>query len=195
MTARYAVTDEQKVAFQARTHELAARFLKGVINPDDTLRGIQALSEGRLSIPPVHVVSDDPLFGYRQIKNLIFVGPKQWDKATTSRERKNRNPLGLAPDWCPQPVLPYTVEQMKELAHFCEIEKDWETRVVLHLVLPRIGEVPASLIGQYKLWGVAHDNLGPGLVRQDCFCSNWYILSTIRTTTGPAVSPSRSRLT
>lgn len=176
MTARHAVTDEQRLAYQAREYELRGRFLKGVVNPDDTLAGIQALSEGRfVSVPAVHVASDDPLSGYRKIKNLIFVGPEQWNKATTSRDRKNRNPLGLIPDWCPRPVLPYTIEQMKELARFCEIEKAWRTRVVFYLALPKVGEVPTSLIGQYKLWGVAHDNLGPGVVRRDVFWSNWFI--------------------
>jgi hypothetical protein len=138
--------------------------------------GLQDVISGKqLTIPAVHPAgSDDPLADYRRIKNLVFNGPDQWNLAATSRDRRNRNPLGLPSDWCPRPVLPYTADQMKEVARFCKVEKEWQTRVILHLALPRMGSVPLNLNGQYDVWGVEHDNMGPGRIRRDAYWSNWY---------------------
>jgi len=172
MTAK-AVTDELLGRYARKTRELQERFEKGVVDPAVTLQGLQQLIEGsRVTVPAIHLQAD-PYTEYRQVKGLVFIGPSEWEKAMTSRDRRNRNPLGLKAGWCPKPDLQYPVDQLQKLVVLCRTP-EWNTISVVWLALPEVASTSTSLVGQYSWWGIRHDNMGPGNVRKDVFWSNWF---------------------
>ncbi|MCH7759209.1 hypothetical protein IID20_02545 [Patescibacteria group bacterium] len=73
MTKEYDVTDEHKLAFNARTHELEVRFRKEGLNPRFVLNGLQMLIEGNR----VKVFSDDDLLAEwkKFYKDIFKVSP------------------------------------------------------------------------------------------------------------------------
>lgn len=179
MTAN-TVTDEQIGRFARRTRELQERVEKGVVPFDETMGGLQRLIEGKsLDIPAVHPSgSDDPYAAYRKVKGASFIGPFEWERAMTSRNRRNRNPLELNPGWCPNlPVTldgkEFTLDHLKEVVRICQTS-EWQTVPVLFLGLAEVAGTSTSLVGQYSWWGVQRDDFGPGSVRQDVFWSSWY---------------------
>lgn len=123
-------------------------------------------------VPLEDWVQQDPLDPYRRIQGLIVIGPAEIEQAFLTAD--GGNPLDLKPGWCPRIPVPYSVEQIKKLVELCQT-REWRTTPVLWLALPEVGGQPTSFINQYKWWGVQHDNMGPGKVRQDVFWSNWYI--------------------
>jgi len=131
--------------------------------------------------------AQDPLSEFREIKDLIVIGPAEWKKAVRGGGHKNRNPLWLSQNWCPCPQVPYSVEQMRQLVELSKAP-EWNTRVVLWLALPKVGGVLTSLMGQSELWGVAHDNLVGGQVRSDPFWSNWFVEHRYPCALEPAVT-------
>ena len=142
--------------------------------------GLQAVIDGKsFTLPAVHPAgSDDPYAAYRSIKGLIFAGPKEWGKAMTSRNRKNPNPLELAPDWCPQPSIEingknFGVDAAKELVQICRAP-EWKTTPILWLALPEVAGAQTSLVYQSVWWGAKHDGFGPGNIRDDIFRSNFF---------------------
>lgn len=173
MTAKYAVTDEQRLTLQRRLHVLESRFLKGALNPVTTLHRIQAMIENgnqsSTTPPPA-----DGLSEYYGIRDLYVIGPAEWEKAVRGEKWRNRNPLKLVRGWCPCPPMPYSVEQMRALVELCKTT-GWNTRLALWLALPEVGGVQTHLMGQSELWGISNDNLDPGRVRSDVLWSNWFV--------------------
>lgn len=170
------VTDEQLGQYARKTRDLQARLEKGTLDFDATIRGIQDLIEGRTSAMRGGVASAgiaDPFAGYRKVKGLVFIGPGEWEKAMASRNRRNRNPLKLVADWCPHLSIPWMVDQMKKLVELCQTP-EWNTTPILYLAIPEVAGTPTSLVGQYSWWGVPHNSMGPGSIRQDVFWANWY---------------------
>lgn len=171
-TRRQVVADELLGKLGNRYAELRERVRFGPLSYEDAMAGLQAILENRFSEnvertrPPIAA-------GYNKIRNLIYVGPERVEKVMAGN-RRNPNPLGLSSDWCPKVVPQYSVEQMKELARFCQVEKDWQTRVIYYLVLQKIGGLPVNLENQYDWLGVKHDNFGPGQVRDNVMYSNWF---------------------
>lgn len=111
---------------------------------------------------------------YRQIEGLFVIGLAELDMACRSQDPKNPNPLNLKDGWIPQIEVP---TEMDEWIRSCvwRDDEEWKTRAALVLVPPEIGGIPTSLIGQNKIWGVGHDGLAAGKVRQDVFWSNWFV--------------------
>jgi len=173
MAAR-AVKGEQLLrdveTYQRRLAELGRQVKDHPERLPDVNNGLQKLSDGKGMAP---LYAADQYADFRRIKGLIFLGPREWEKAMTGRDRGNRNPLDLKAGWCPQPEIPYTVDQLKELAKLCRTP-EWDTALILYLALPEVAGTPTSLVGQYSWWGVKHDDLGPGTVRGDVFWSNWF---------------------
>lgn len=143
-----------------------ARVINGVLHVECVRKGCREWA------PLPGWVQVTPLAEYRQIKDLIVVGPEEIEKAFLGPN--GENPLMLTPGWCPRLPVPYSVEQMKQLVELCQT-KEWQTRVILWLALPEADGMSTSLIDQYVLWGVAHDGLGPGRIGQDVMWSNWFL--------------------
>lgn len=162
---------EKVETFHARLAELT-RQAKKPEKIDWINAGLQCLIDGQAYAPAVQPTPVS-FADYRNIRGLIFIGPKEWEKAMISRDRKNRNPLGIDTNWCPQPEVPWTVDPIKKLVELCRTP-EWNTTPILWLALPEVAGTPTSLVGQYSWWGVEHDSLGPGSVRADVFWSNWY---------------------
>jgi len=179
-TRRQVVTDEQLGKYASKEKELfeRVRFGIGGVEFGKTMDGLQMLLENRFPITGGTVPAgspakvSDPLKDYRKIKGLTIIGPKEWEKAMMSQNSDNLNPLGLPVGWCPQVLVSKTP---KEIAVRVELAKKWGTTVTLFLDLPKVGDQDTSLLNQYGWWGVPHDNLGPGVVRNDVFWSNWFI--------------------
>lgn len=175
-TRRQVVTDEQLGQYCRKEAELRERLRFGIggVNHKDTMSGLQVLIEARFLQSDLEVAKvKDPLSDYRRIKGLMVIGPKEWEKAMLSRDRKNRNPLDLTSGWCPSPPVPYTTEQMKKLVEICQTP-DWATTPVLWLALPEVGGLPTSLVNQRNWWGVRHDELEAGNIRTDIMWSGWF---------------------
>ena len=168
---------DQIETYHRKTAELSRRLKE---HPDLLPRinlGLQDLIDIQLARP--RLKGDDLFKAYRKVRGLIFIGPREWEKACLGP--KKENPLELEPSWCHKLKLPppLPIEVMRKVASYCRTP-EWATTPVLWLALPRIvlpkfGEIPTTLLGQNKLWGVAHDNLPGGLVRQDVFWSNWFM--------------------
>lgn len=133
-------------------------------------QAIDLILSGQVEISQVLALAD-PLADYRQIDNLILIGPEEIEKAFLGP--KGENPLGLSPGWCPRIPVPWSVEQIEALAKLCQTP-DWKTTPIPWLALPEVAGQPTSLYSQYNWWGVSHDGLGPGKIRQDIMWSNWF---------------------
>ena len=177
MTAKYAVTDEQRLAFQAKTSELTSRFLKNVLDPVPTLNGLQVLIENRstvqeaVQIPCVHVTHhSDPLDEFRGIDGLFICGQTELDQLFRTED----NPLKLKQGWIPELQVE---EKLSEWIHSAVWRDtlEWNTRAILTLVPPRVGKYPTHLIGQHQLLGVDHDGVPGGVIRKDIFYSNFFV--------------------
>ncbi len=125
-------------------------------------------------VPILGWVKEDPLAKYRGIEGLIVVGPAELDKACRSLDQNNLNPLDLEDGWIPNIGIDPTIDKWICSGKW-RTNKDWTTRAFLVLCPPEIGGIPTSLIGQNKLWGVPHDGIEAGNVRQDVFYSNWFL--------------------
>ena len=168
---------DQIETYHRKTAELSRRLKE---HPELLPRinlGLQDLIDIQLARP--RLKGDDLFKAYRKVRGLIFIGPREWEKACLGP--KKENPLELEPSWCHKLKLPppLPIEVMRKVASYCRTP-EWATTPVLWLALPRIvspkfGKIPTTLLGQNKLWGVAHDNLPGGLVRQDVFWSNWFM--------------------
>lgn len=158
------VTGEQLLEMVETYHRRIAELSRQVKEHPDRLpeitASLQMLIDGGL------------LVQYYQIEGLIVIGPHEWEKAVLGP--KGENPLNLASGWCPQIPVPYTVAQMRKLAEICK-SREWATTPVLWLALPKVGDMPTSLVNQYGWWGVPHDNLGPGQIRSDIQWSSWFV--------------------
>lgn len=134
-------------------------------------QGLQDLIELNEARPRIEC--GDLLKAYRRVRGLIFIGPAEWERACLGA--KKENPLDLEEGWCHKlaPPIPYPIEVIKGVMKYCRTP-EWNTTPILWLVLPEIisakfGKIPTTLIGQNRLWGVAHDDRPAGLVRQDVF--------------------------
>lgn len=114
----------------------------------------------------------DPLVDYRQIEGLIVIGPTELDKACHGPN--GENPLELQPGWIPNVPVPADLDQWIRSLTWRD-SPEWATRATLVLTPPEIGGIPTSLIGQNKIWGVSHDRIPAGRVRQDVFWSNYFV--------------------
>lgn len=113
---------------------------------------------------------------FRKIKGLLVVGPEEWEMATRRQNGRNRDPLGLGRNWCPRDILmvidtsrghlELTPEIMQVLVELCKTPK-WDCTPVLQLELPEVGGESTSLAWQYKCWGVPHEGMTDGVIRQD----------------------------
>lgn len=146
--------------------------------------GILPLLEEKLS-SRTRITCYDQLAFYRQIEGLIVIGPAELDKAC--RTPNGQNPLGLKDGWIPNIPVP---EDLDKWIRSCvwRDHKDWQTRAALVLVPPEIAGISTSLIGQQKIWGVSHDNIDPGVVRQDVFWSNWFVKPNYDWANSPAMA-------
>lgn len=182
------VTGEQLLdrveTYHRRVAELTRQMKEHPERLSQISDGLQVLIDHKRSNlePPA-----DGLPEYYGIRDLYVIGPDEWGKAVRGEKRGNRNPLGLAQNWCPCPPVPYTVEQMRALVELCKTP-DWATRVVLFLALPEVGGVPTSLIGQRELWGVPHDGIGSGRVCSNIFWSDWFAKDAPSWALEPAVT-------
>lgn len=177
MTAHRAVDDEQLGKFARRTRELQERLEKGVVPYDPVMAGLQDLLELESARPRMQ--GKDLLKAYRRVRGLIFIGPAEWEKACLGP--KKENPLELKEGWCHKLALPVPrpIEIAKSVVKYCHTP-EWNTTPIFWLTVPKIispkfGEIPTTLIGQNRIWGVAHDELPGGLVRQDVFYSNYFV--------------------
>lgn len=141
---------------------LHAAHQAGQTTVDDVLREYYALS----------AVPVDPLADYRQIKNLIVIGSAELDFACHGAG--GENPLNLQSGWIPDVPVPADMDRWIRSLTWRD-GPEWQTRAALVLTPPMIGGIPTSLIGQNKIWGVPHDSLPGGLVRQDVFWSNYFL--------------------
>ena len=173
---------KQGVTTPIRLHGFI-RVPKGM-EPDYGLKILAAIQSG--SIPPATINQYlDPLYDYRQIEGLILIGPAELGKVCQGP--KGENPLGLEDDWIPEIPVPERMAAWVRSQRW-RTDKDWATRAALVLAPPNIGNIPTSLIGQNKLWGVSHDGVGAGLVRGDVFWSNWFVQSNYDWAKEPAVA-------
>lgn len=155
----------------------------------DTEHGLsilEAFQNGRI---PASVIEQfiDSLYEYRQIKGLIVIGPSELDRACRGNNADNQNPLDLKNDWIPTIEVPTAMDQWIRSEKW-RTDKHWATRAALVLTPPKIAGIPMSLIGQQKIWGVPHDNIAPGRVRQDVFWSNWFVGPNYEWANVPAVT-------
>lgn len=156
----------------------------------DTLRGaIDLIISGQIRAADVIALAalPDPLAEYRQIEGLIVVGPAELDKVCRSLNSDNPNPLGLADGWIPDIPVPDEWDQWIHSGIWRD-DKNWQTRAALILTPPEIAGIPTSPIGQNKIWGVPHDGLPGGIVRQDVFWSNYFVKPNYDWANTPAVS-------
>ena len=116
-------------------------------------------------------VITDPLAPYRQIEGLFVVGPAELDRLF--RLEAEGNPLELEPSWVREVPVPPECDEWLRSKHW--LTESWETRAVLTLVPPKVGNIPTSLAGLYQLLGVPHDGREGGIIRQDVFWSNWFV--------------------
>ncbi len=193
MDTTIGTADSSSQILHSRCGKLVARIVGGVLQVECTRRGcrewislpgwveaaklqrvLELVLGGQVSLERVLALGD-ALRPYRQIEGLLVLGPAEWDRAV--RGPKVENPLGLTDDWCPQVPLPeaWTVELMVWLAALCrDSRRDYQCTPVLWLALPEVAGIPTSLIGQYSLWGVAHDGQPNGKVRQQMW-SNYFV--------------------
>ncbi len=134
---------------------------------------LEAIQSGRV---PANVLDQylDPLYDYRQIKGLIVIGPAELDRACRSLNPDNPNPLELKDGWVPNIPVPERTDKWIKSLIWRDDEK-WKTRAALVITPPIIGKISTNLIGQNKIWGVPHDGLPGGLVRDDVFWANYFV--------------------
>lgn len=143
-------------------------------------QGLQGLIELNEARPRLE--GEELLRAYRKIKGLIFIGPAEWEKALLGPE--GENPLELESGWChklvsDQGVVSQPVEVIKGVVEYCRTP-DWKTTPILWLrgpkiISPKCGEISMDILGQNRIWGVSHDGIAGGLVRQDVFWSNYFV--------------------
>lgn len=148
------------------------------------LKILEAIQNGRIPAGAIEQFLD-PLYTCRQIKDLIVIGPTELDKACRTSDGKN--PLGLKEGWIPEIPVPDKLDQWIRSEKW-RTDGQWSTRAVLVLMPPVIAGIPTSLIGQQKIWGIVHDGINPGSVRQDVFYSNWFVQSNYDWANIPAVT-------
>jgi hypothetical protein len=151
-----------------------------------SLTVLEAIQSGRIPMSAIEQFLD-PLYEYRQIEGLIVVGPAELDRACRSHNSENPNPLGLKDGWIPAIEVPTEMDRWIRSEKW-RTDKQWATRAALVLTPPEIAGIPTSLIGQQKIWGVSHDGIGSGTVRQDVFWSNWFIQPNYDWANVPAVT-------
>lgn len=182
MTAKRAVTDEQLGRFARRTRELQDRLEKGTVPYDPAMSALQDLLQLESARPRVQ--GEDLLKAYQKIRGrfFLFFGPAEWERACLGP--KEENPLDLERGWCHKLlaenplVIPRPIEVIKRVVAYCRTP-EWNTRHTIWLMVPEIpspkGKIRTNLLNQNFLWGAPHDDIGPGLVRQDVFWSNWFV--------------------
>ncbi len=152
------------------------------IDPKSALRLLTLLQKGEI---PQEIL--DPFSPYRRFDNGIFIGPDEVEKAFLGSE--GENPLGLPERWAPRDIpmviitpdgreIEITPDLIRGLSELCKT-KEWKTLFILYLCPPSVpakeGNLPTHLINQSLWWRVAHDNLGPGTIRNNVFYSNWFL--------------------
>ena len=147
--------------------------IEDFLSREQVRKAIDLLLSGQVSPADVIALSD-PLAEYRQIEGLFVVGPQELDKLF--RIETKGNPLGLSEGWIPE--IPSIDSRTDAWIRSCiwRDDPEWDTRIALVLVPPKIGNVPTSLVGQNKLLGIAHDGIHGGIIRKDVLFSDWFVL-------------------
>ena len=147
--------------------------------PDRGMDILGAVQSGRIPASILEQYLDPladyhPLADYRQIKRLIVIGPAELDQACRSKNPDNPNPLGLEAGWIPRIEIPSRLDAWIRSLIWRD-HAEWQTQAALVLTPPKIAGIPTSLIGQNEIWGVSHDGIRPGRIRQDIFWTNWFV--------------------
>lgn len=162
--------------------------LNGFVERDPLRQAIDLLMSGQVSPQEVSGLANlDPFAAYRGIEGLICIGPAELDKACRSLDPNNLNPLGLQDGWVPR-LEPTPREDAWIRSRIWRDDPSWKTRMALVTVPASIAGIPTSLIGQNKIWGVPHDGVRPGIVRQDVFWGNFFVQPDYDWANEPAVA-------
>jgi len=160
--------------------------IPGWLEAEQVRQAVDLILSGK--VRPQDVIGlSDPLVQCRAIEGLFVIGPAEIEKAFLGP--KGENPLGLESGWCSQlmPPIPWTPDQMRQIVALCQTP-EWNTFPILWLALPQVADKPTCLVNQCGWWGMGHDGVRPGKIRQNIFYDNWFIHQAEPWAREPAVS-------